>query len=108
MTIRYHCSSVTCPDGGRVFEEEEEFKAHLDLEHKIRCTTNGCEGLAAYCYNPGAAGSYFYCAECVDSEWERNGTLRERVSRVTRTANSDAEKLPQDHPAEQRLMGNSV
>lgn len=103
MTVSYRCTFHDCPDGGLTFDNEREWKDHLDEKHPITCTSTNCRNLAAYRYNPGAPGSYYYCAECADRSWDENETMRERIRRVTRTANENTERLPHHHPLERRL-----
>lgn len=102
MTVTFRCPEYDCPDGGLVTTDEDEMKEHLDKKHPLKCTRWKCDGLAAYKYHNGR-GYYHYCAEHAAKTWPNNEFMRKRIERVTRTANEDAERLPEDHPLEQTL-----
>ncbi len=98
---RYECSQHGLETG-----DEAEFGRHVQESHPFRCSGTVTHGnlrgerpLAAYRYFNGKY-SYFYCAECADRDWGDNETFRNRVVRVERAANQDAERLPGDHPVE--------
>jgi hypothetical protein len=100
--VTYSCSTYSCPDGGRTFEDEDQWRDHLDKKHPKTCTKWMCDNLAAYKYQSGR-GNYYYCADHAAKSWPNNETMRGRIKRVKRTVNEEAERLPYRHPLEQKL-----
>lgn len=89
------------------YTDREEYEAHKDERHPKVCDFfrrrhDHQPVLAAYRYRDGQSFND-YCAECAEREWDENEEFREKAERQPRTANEDAERLPDDHPLEQQL-----
>lgn len=91
---------------GHDFESrsERDYKEHKSKHHPIWCDQHGIGVyVKAACRYFNGKYYYDYCADHADSAWDRNGTFRERVERVPREANDDADRLPDDHPVEKKI-----
>lgn len=79
------------------FETREEWDRHQAEEHPLPCSNWSCDRIASYKYQ---GSPHSYCAKHAQ-DWEGSYSH----IRVDRPANSDAPRLPDDHPMEVVLRG---
>lgn len=103
----YDCSFITRPNGENEgscddcdveFSTSEEYREHCRNEHPLQCSNWGCNNIAAY---STLEGPHSFCAEHADQYLSANYN----TTRVGRPANSEAERLANDHPIEEVLNG---